>query len=105
FPESHPDVVALEGREANTEGHGAVSMADLVRRGLRMDPDRVIVGEVLGDEILSLLNAMAQGNDGSLCTIHANSSEGGFRRIAAYAFLSPELLDVVAMNMLVAVAI
>src|SRR5205085_11223486 len=40
FPESHPDVVALEGREANTEGHGAVSMADLVRRGLRMDPDR-----------------------------------------------------------------
>jgi pilus assembly protein CpaF len=105
FPESHPDVVALEAREANTEGLGAISMAELVRRGLRMDPDRVIVGEVLGDEILSLLNAMSQGNDGSLCTIHANSSEGVFRRIASYAVQSPERLDVVATNMLVAGAI
>jgi Flp pilus assembly CpaF family ATPase len=105
LPESHPDVVALEAREANTEGHGAISMADLVRRGLRMDPDRVIVGEVLGDEILSLLNAMSQGNDGSLCTIHANSSEGVFRRIASYGIQSPERLDVVATNLLVAGAI
>jgi pilus assembly protein CpaF len=105
FPEAHPDVVALEAREANTEGHGAITMAELVRRGLRMDPDRVIVGEVLGDEILSLLNAMSQGNDGSLCTIHANSSEGVFRRIASYAIQSPERLDVVATNLLVAGAI
>jgi pilus assembly protein CpaF len=105
FPDAHPDVVALEAREANTEGHGAVSMAELVRRGLRMDPDRVIVGEVLGDEILSLLNAMSQGNDGSLCTIHANSSEGVFRRIASYAIQSPERLDVVATNLLVAGAV
>lgn len=105
FPEAHPDVVALEAREANTEGQGAVSMAELVRRGLRMDPDRVIVGEVLGDEILSLLNAMSQGNDGSLCTIHANSSEGVFRRIASYAIQSPERLDVVATNLLIAGAV
>jgi Flp pilus assembly CpaF family ATPase len=105
FPEAHPDVVALEAREANTEGEGAVTMAELVRRGLRMDPDRVIVGEVLGDEILSLLNAMSQGNDGSLCTIHANSSEGVFRRIASYAIQSPERLDVVATNLLVAGAV
>jgi Flp pilus assembly CpaF family ATPase len=103
--EAHPDVVALEAREANAEGEGAVMMADLVRRGLRMDPDRVIVGEVLGDEILSLLNAMSQGNDGSLCTIHANSSEGVFRRIASYAVQSPERLDIVATNLLVAGAI
>ena len=105
FPAAHPDVVALEAREANTEGLGAISMADLVRRGLRMDPDRVIVGEVLGDEILSLLNAMSQGNDGSLCTIHANSSEGVFRRIASYAIQSPERLDVVATNLLIAGAV
>src|SRR5207237_8394539 len=89
-----------EAREANTEGQGAISMAELVRRGLRMDPDRVIVGEVLGDEILSLLNAMSQGNDGSLCTIHANSSEGVFRRIASYAIQSPDRLAVVATNLL-----
>ncbi len=105
FDDAHPDVVALEAREANTEGEGAVTMAELVRRGLRMDPDRVIVGEVLGDEILSLLNAMSQGNDGSLCTIHANSSEGVFRRIASYAIQSPERLDVVATNLLVAGAV
>jgi Flp pilus assembly CpaF family ATPase len=105
FPDSHPDVVALEAREANAEGLGAITMADLVRRGLRMDPDRVIVGEVLGDEILSLLNAMSQGNDGSLCTIHANSSEGVFRRIASYAIQSPERLDVVATNLLIAGAV
>ncbi|MBV8160159.1 MAG: CpaF family protein [Acidimicrobiia bacterium] len=105
LPESHPDVVALEAREANTEGQGAISMAELVRRGLRMDPDRVIVGEVLGDEVLSLLNAMSQGNDGSLCTIHANSSEGVFRRIASYAVQSPERLDVVATNLLIAGAV
>ncbi|MBV8305693.1 MAG: CpaF family protein, partial [Acidimicrobiia bacterium] len=104
-PEAHPDVVALEAREANTEGQGAVSMAELVRRGLRMDPDRVIVGEVLGDEILSLLNAMSQGNDGSLCTIHANSSDGVFRRIASYAIQSPERLDIVATNLLIAGAV
>ena len=70
-----------------------------------MDPDRVIVGEVLGDEVLSLLNAMSQGNDGSLCTIHANSSEGVFRRIASYAIQSPERLDVVATNLLIAGAV
>jgi pilus assembly protein CpaF len=105
LPDEHPDVVALEAREANTEGEGAVTMAELVRRGLRMDPDRVIVGEVLGDEILSLLNAMSQGNDGSLCTIHANSSEGVFRRIASYAIQSRERLDVVATNLLIAGAV
>ena len=105
FPDAHPDVVALEAREANTEGEGAVTMAELVRRGLRMDPDRVVVGEVLGDEVLSLLNAMSQGNDGSLCTIHANSSEGVFRRIASYAIQSRERLDVVATNLLIAGAV
>lgn len=89
----HPDCVALETREANTEGGGAVDMRQLVRRGLRMDPDRVIVGEVLGDEVIDMLNAMSQGNDGSMCTIHSNSSDGVFRRIATYAVQAPERLD------------
>ena len=56
-------------------------MAELVRRSLRMNPSRVIVGEVLGDEIVTMLNAMTQGNDGSLSTIHANSSLEVFNRI------------------------
>ena len=105
FPDAHPDVVALEAREPNTEGEGAITMAQLVRRGLRMDPSRVIVGEVLGDEVLSMLEAMSQGNDGSMCTIHANSSASVFRRIATYAIKSAERLPVEATNLLVAGAI
>jgi Flp pilus assembly CpaF family ATPase len=74
FAELHPNVVALEERLPNSEGQGTITMAELVRRSLRMNPSRVIVGEVLGDEIVTMLNAMTQGNDGSLSTIHANSS-------------------------------
>src|SRR5262249_7156255 len=58
FPDLHPNVVALEERLPNSEGQGAISMAELVRRSLRMNPSRVIVGEVLGDEIVTMLNAM-----------------------------------------------
>ena len=63
-PERHPDMVALEARPANVEGVGLISVADLVRRALRMNADRVVVGEVLGDEVLPMLNAMSQGRSG-----------------------------------------
>ena len=105
FPELHPNVVALEERLPNMEGQGAISMAELVRRSLRMNPSRVIVGEVLGDEIVTMLNAMTQGNDGSLSTIHANSSLEVFNRIATYAIQSAERLPVEATHMLIAGAI
>jgi len=105
FPELHPNVVAFEERLPNMEGHGAISMAELVRRSLRMNPSRVIVGEVLGDEIVTMLNAMTQGNDGSLSTIHSNSSLEVFNRIATYAIQSAERLPVEATHMLIAGAI
>jgi Flp pilus assembly CpaF family ATPase len=105
FPELHPNVVALEERLPNMEGLGAISMAELVRRSLRMNPSRVIVGEVLGDEIVTMLNAMTQGNDGSLSTIHSNSSLEVFNRIATYAIQSSERLPVEATHMLIAGAI
>jgi Flp pilus assembly CpaF family ATPase len=101
----HPDMVALEARPANVEGEGLISVADLVRRALRMNADRVIVGEVLGDEVLPMLNAMSQGRSGSMCTIHADSSSGVFRRIAAYAVQAPERLPVEASNQLIAGAV
>lgn len=104
-PDRHPDMVALEARPANVEGVGLVSVADLVRRSLRMNADRVIVGEVLGDEILPMLNAMSQGRSGSMCTIHADSSAGVFRRIASYAVQAQERLPLEASNLLVAGAI
>jgi pilus assembly protein CpaF len=105
YPELHPDVVALEARERNVEGEGEVSLANLVRWGLRMNPDRVIVGEVRGDEVLPMLNAMSQGNDGSMCTIHANSSAGAFGKLAMYAVQAPERLGLEATNLMVANAI
>lgn len=103
--ERHPDCVAMEARLANTEGEGAVGMARLVRRSLRMNASRVIVGEVLGDEIIPMLNAMSQGRSGSMGTIHADSSAGVFRRIAAYAVQAPERLPLEATNLLIAGAI
>ncbi|WP_455432363.1 ATPase, T2SS/T4P/T4SS family [Thermocatellispora tengchongensis] len=105
FPELHPNVVAFEQRLPNSEGQGEITMAELVRRSLRMNPSRVIVGEVLGDEIVTMLNAMTQGNDGSLSTIHANSSMEVFNRIATYALQAAERLPVEATHMLIAGAI
>jgi Flp pilus assembly CpaF family ATPase len=91
-PESHPDIVVMEERLPNAEGEGAVPMRDLLLVSKRLRPDRVIVGEVLGDEILVMLNAMMQGNDGSLSTIHANSSDGIVEKICSYAVQAPERL-------------
>ena len=105
YRDLHPNVVAFEERLPNSEGLGAITMAELVRRSLRMNPSRVIVGEVLGDEIVTMLNAMSQGNDGSLSTIHANSSIEVFNRISTYAIQSVERLPVEATMMLIAGAI
>ncbi|MGI9093621.1 MAG: CpaF family protein [Mycobacteriales bacterium] len=105
FPDLHPNVVAFEERLPNSEGLGFISMGELVRRSLRMNPSRVIVGEVLGDEIVTMLNAMSQGNDGSLSTIHANSSVEVFNRIATYALQAQERLPSEATMLLIAGAI
>ncbi len=105
FPDLHPDVVALEAREPNLEGEGGVSLAELVRWALRMSPDRVIVGETRGEEVLALLNAMSQGTDGSMATLHASSSKGAFSKLATYAVQAPERLPLEATNLLVANAV
>ncbi|MEX3104928.1 MULTISPECIES: CpaF family protein [unclassified Streptomyces] len=99
---AHPDVVAMQAREANIEGRGEVSAADLVRWALRMSPDRVIVGEVRGPEVIPMCTAMSQGNDGSMGTLHASSSRGAFTKLAAYAVQGPERLSLEATNLLVA---
>ncbi len=100
--ERHPDCVAMEARPANIEGVGAIPMAQLVRRSLRMNASRVIVGEVLGDEVIPMLNVMSQGRSGSMATIHADSSLAVFRRIASYAVQAPERLPLEAVNLLIA---
>lgn len=70
----HPHVVALEARPANIEGAGAVTVQTLVRQALRMRPDRLIVGEVRGAEVVDLLTAMNTGHEGGCGTLHANSA-------------------------------
>ncbi|MFL6127662.1 MAG: TadA family conjugal transfer-associated ATPase [Mycobacteriales bacterium] len=70
----HPHVVRLTARSANVEGAGEVSLRDLVRQALRMRPDRLVVGEVRGAEVVELLTALNTGHAGSAGTLHANSA-------------------------------
>ncbi|MGI8612376.1 MAG: TadA family conjugal transfer-associated ATPase [Nocardioidaceae bacterium] len=70
----HPHVVGLEGRPANIEGAGAVTVRDLIRQALRMRPDRLVVGEVRGAEVVDLLAALNTGHEGGCGTLHANSA-------------------------------
>ena len=85
FGESHPNLVECEARGANIEGIGGISMSDLVVASLRMDPDRIVVGECRGAETVPMLLAMSQGNEGSMTTLHADSSKNVFNRIITYA--------------------
>ncbi|WP_439381575.1 CpaF family protein [Amycolatopsis lexingtonensis] len=101
-PRLHADVTALQARQANVEGVGAISQAELVHWGLRMSPDRVIVGEIRGPEVIPMCNAMSQGNDGSMATLHASSSKIAFTRLASYAAQGAERLSLEATALLVA---
>ena len=74
-------VVRLETRPPNIEGHGEVTLRDLVRNCLRMRPDRIVVGEVRGGEALDMMQAMNTGHDGSLTTIHANTPRDALSRV------------------------
>ena len=76
-----PNLISLETRNANTAGVGEISMKDLIKSSLRMRPDRIVVGEVRGEEAIDMLQAMNTGHDGSLSTGHANSTRGMFSRL------------------------
>jgi pilus assembly protein CpaF len=103
-PELHHDVVELEEVLPDAEGRGGIPIDALVRRTRRHNPSRVIVGEVLGPEVVEMLSAMSQGNDGSLSTIHARNAEEVFARIATYA-AQHENLDFAVSHSLIAGAI
>jgi pilus assembly protein CpaF len=97
---NHPQFVRLVARPPNVEGAGEVTLADLVREGLRMRPDRLVVGEVRGAEVCQLLTALNTGHDGGAGTVHANSPAevparmealaalGGLPRLALHSQLS-----------------
>lgn len=83
----HPHVVNLTSRGANAEGAGEITIADLVRQSLRMRPDRIVVGEIRGGEVVDLLAALNTGHDGGAGTLHANSIEEVPARFEALAVL------------------
>lgn len=105
FDALHPDVVTLEARQPNVEGRGGIELEQLVRMGLRMNPDRVLVGEVRGPELVPMLLAMTQGRDGSMCTMHAASARHVFDRALMYGLLPPYELPVEASAHLFASAV
>ncbi len=83
-----PHVVRLESRPANIEGKGRIGIRDLLINSLRMRPDRVVVGECRGPETLDMLQAMNTGHDGSLTTIHANSTRDAVQRVETMVMMA-----------------
>ena len=105
FQDLHPDFDSLQSRLPNVEGHGEIPLSDLTRMALRMDPDRVIVGEVRGAEAFPMLMAMSQGNNGSMCTLHADSTRSVFPKLAAYVSMANTGLPVDVVNLVIAHAV
>ena len=85
---SQPHVVRMESRPVNTEGKGQVSIRDLVRNSLRMRPDRIVIGEVRDAAALDMLQAMNTGHEGSLTTVHANTSRDALTRIETMVLMA-----------------
>ena len=77
----HPHVVRLETRPPNAEGHGEIKASELIRNALRMRPDRIILGEIRGVEVIDVLTAMNTGHDGSMSTVHANTAQDALLRL------------------------
>jgi Flp pilus assembly CpaF family ATPase len=101
----HPDVIAFEAREPNSEGVGAITLHDLVAHALRHNPQRILVGEVRRSEIMPMLEAMNSGQDGSMCTLHANSPGEAFDRILILSLRGGLALAERAIHVLVGMAV
>src|SRR5579863_4512113 len=100
-----PHVVRLETRPANLEGTGAVRQRELLVNSLRMRPDRIVVGEVRGEEALDMLQAMNTGHDGSLTTVHANSSRDAVSRLEVMVSMANANMQLVSIRQQIASAV
>src|SRR5499433_2060182 len=100
-----PHVVRLETRPSNIEGKGGVAQRDLVRNALRMRPDRIVIGEVRGGEAIDMLQAMNTGHDGSLTTVHANTSRDALARLETMIAMAGMRLSDKAMRQQIASAV
>lgn len=102
---AHPHVVRLEARPESAEGVGELTIRTLVRNALRMRPDRLVVGEVRGDEALDLIQALNTGHRGCLSTVHANGPADVLRRLETLALLAGEGLPLDAVRAQIAAAL
>jgi Flp pilus assembly CpaF family ATPase len=102
---THPDVVAFEAREPNSEGVGGITLHDMIAHALRHNPRRILVGEVRRAEIMPMLEAMNSGQEGSMCTLHANSPAEAFDRILILALRGGLALAERAIHILVGMAV
>jgi pilus assembly protein CpaF len=102
---SQEHVLRLESRPKNIEGEGEITIRDLVRNALRMRPDRIIVGEVRGAEALDMLQAMNTGHEGSLSTVHANSTRDALSRLETMVLMAGFDLPVKAIRQQVSSAL
>ncbi|MBY0506358.1 MAG: CpaF family protein [Bryobacteraceae bacterium] len=100
-----PHVARLETRPANLEGNGAVRQRELLVNSLRMRPDRIVVGEVRGEEALDMLQAMNTGHDGSLTTIHANSPRDGVSRLEVMVSIANSNMQINSVRQQIASAV
>ena len=100
-----PHVVRLESRPPNIEGKGRITIRDLLINSLRMRPDRIVVGECRGSETLDMLQAMNTGHDGSLTTIHANSSRDAVARVETMVMMAGFELPIKAIRQQISSAI
>jgi pilus assembly protein CpaF len=100
-----PHIVRLETRPPNVEGKGEVTQRDLVKNALRMRPDRIVLGEVRGAEVMDMLQAMSTGHDGSIATIHANNPRECLGRLEMMMLLSGVSIPQRAMRQQVASAL
>ena len=100
-----PHVARLETRPANLEGNGAVRQRELLVNSLRMRPDRIVVGEVRGEEALDMLQAMNTGHDGSLTTVHANSSRDAISRLEVMVSLANASMQLTSIRQQIASAV
>jgi pilus assembly protein CpaF len=98
-------LVRLETRPPNADGRGEITTRQLVRNALRMRPDRIIVGEVRGEETIDMLQAMNTGHDGSLCTLHSNSPRDAIARLETMVLMSGIDMPVVAIRKQISAAI
>src|SRR6202041_3234636 len=100
-----PHVARLETRPPNIEGHGAVRQRELLVNSLRMRPDRIVVGEVRGEEALDMLQAMNTGHDGSLTTVHANSPRDAVSRLEVMVSMANSNMQLVSVRQQIASAV